>query len=65
LTGETVFSYLTRSRIRRGVFRCLVELQAALNRWVAKFNENPKPFVWTKPAETILEKLARCPAPTV
>ena len=62
---ETVFSYLTRSRIRRGVFRCLVELQVALNRWVAELNENPKPFVWTKPADTILAKLDRCPAPTV
>jgi hypothetical protein len=40
---ETVFSCLTRSRIRCGVFRCLVELQAVLDRWVAELNENPKP----------------------
>lgn len=62
---ETVFSTLTRVRIRRGVFRSLVELQAALNRWIAEINENPKPYVWTKPAENILTKLARCPAPSV
>ncbi len=62
---ETIFSKLTRQRIRRGVFHCLVDLQAALNRWIAEINDNPKPFVWTKTAATILDKLSRCPAPSV
>lgn len=62
---ETVFSTLTRQRIRRGVFHCLVDLQAALNRWIAEFNADPKPFVRTKPAGVILAKLQRCPAPSV
>ncbi len=62
---ETVFSRLTRQRIRRGVFTCLVDLQASLNRWISEGNENPRPFVWTKPAQAILQKLNRCPASSV
>lgn len=62
---ETVFSRLTRQRIRRGVFRSLVDLQAALNRWIAEINTDPKPFVWTKTANAILAKLDRCPEPSV
>ena len=62
---ENVFSKLTRQRIRLGVFHSLVDLQAGLNRWIAELNTNPKPFVWTKPADVILAKLQRCPAPSV
>ena len=58
--AENVFSRLTRQRIRRGVFHSLVDLQAALNLWIAELNTNPKPFVWTKPADVILAKLQRC-----
>jgi transposase len=57
---ETVFSSLTRSRIRRGVFQCLMALQSALNRWIDELNQNPKPFVWTKSADKILQKVDRC-----
>jgi hypothetical protein len=58
---ENLFSKMTRQRIRRGVFRSVVDLQAAINAYLAEHNANPKPFVWTKSAEAILAKLDRCP----
>ena len=62
---EGFFSVLTRRRIRRGAFQSVVDLQAAINRYIQEHNDDPKPFVWTKPADAILEKLSRCPAPSV
>ena len=62
---ETFFSKLTRQRIRRGSFHCLVDLQAAIKRYLAEHNAEPKPFVWTAPAVTILDKLHRLDAATV
>src|SRR3954470_17379730 len=54
---ETFFSAMTRRRLRRGAFHALVDLQAAINRYLAEHNANPKPFVWTATPETILAKL--------
>jgi transposase len=62
---EGFFSKITRQRIRRGVFRSIVDLQAAINRYLREHNDNPKPFMWTKPANTILAKLSRLPVPSV
>ena len=62
---EGFFSILTRRRIRRGVFRSVVDLQAAINRYINEHNDDPKPFVWTKPPDLILDKLHRLPAPSV
>jgi transposase len=56
---ETFFSALTRRRIRRGSFYSIVDLQAAINRYIAEHNDNPRPFTWTKPADQILAKLNR------
>jgi transposase len=56
---ETFFSALTRRRIRRGSFRSIVDLQAAINRYIAEHNADPKPFTWTQPAGEILAKLNR------
>jgi transposase len=50
---ETFFSALTRRRLRRGVFRSVAELQAAINRYLKEHNDDPKPFVWTKSTEAI------------
>ncbi len=61
---EGFFSALTRRRLKRGVFHSIVDLQAAINRYVAEHNQNPKPFVWTKPADTILAKIDRLPVPS-
>jgi transposase len=62
---ENFFSVLTRRRIRRGVFKSIVDLQAAINRYLDHHNVDPKPFVWTKPAKDILAKLQPTPVPSV
>lgn len=62
---ENFFSALTRRRIRRGAFKSIADLQAAINRYLDEHNANPKPFLWTKPADAILAKLRRLPVPFV
>jgi transposase len=62
---ENFFSKMTRQRLRRGIFRSVVDLQAAINAYLDQNNANPKPFVWTKSAEAILTKLDRCPVLSV
>jgi transposase len=57
---ETFFSAPTRKRIRRGSFHSPVELQAAIKRYLAEHNADPKPFAWTAPPAAILAKLAEC-----
>jgi len=54
---ETFFSSMTRRRLRRGVFHSLVDLQAAIHRYLAEHNADPKPFVWTATPEKIIDKL--------
>jgi transposase len=61
---ENFFSVLTRRRIRRGSFQSLVDLQAAIKRYLAEHNAQPKPFVWTASAASIIAKLDRLPAPS-
>jgi len=56
---EGFFAKLTKRRLKRGVFASLVELQAAINRFLAETNGDPKPFVWTAKPEHILEKVRR------
>jgi transposase/transcriptional regulator with XRE-family HTH domain len=56
---ETFFSALTRRRLKRGSFYSIVDLQAAINRYIAEHNDDPKPFTWTKTPEQILAKLNR------
>ena len=50
-----------RQRIRRGVFHSIVDLQSAINAYLAEHNAHPKPFVWTQSANAILAKLDRLP----
>jgi transposase len=59
---ERWFGEITRKRIRRGVFKSVPELIAAIEEYIRNNNENPKPFVWTKRAEDIIEKVAHCKA---
>lgn len=61
---ERFFGEITRKRIRRGVFRSVAELVAAIEEYIRLNNENPKPFVWHRKAEEILEKVAHCKAVT-
>jgi transposase len=56
---ETFFSRLTRRRLKRGVFHSIVDLQAAINRFVEVHNAEPKPFVWTADPNAILSKVTR------
>jgi hypothetical protein len=55
----------TRQRIRRGVFRSIADLQAAIKTYLAEYNASPKPFIWTKSAQAILAKLDRCAVPSI
>ena len=50
---------MTRRRLRRGVFHSIVDLQAAINRYIEEHNDDPKPCVWTKDVNGILERVAR------
>ena len=59
---ERFFAEITGKRIRRGVFKSVAELEAAIHDYLAKNNASPKPFVWTKTAKIILEKNERARA---
>jgi transposase len=61
---ESFFSAITRRRIRRGVFRSVADLQDAIAHYIRGHNRAAKRFVWTKPADAILAKLARLPEPS-
>jgi transposase len=56
---EGFFAKLTRRRLKRGVFRSVVDLQAAINRFVEETNASPKPFVWTAKPDAILAAVKR------
>jgi transposase len=55
---EGFFSRLTNQRLRRGVFRSILELHRAIDDYLTQHNADPKPFVWTKPIDTILDKVS-------
>jgi transposase len=57
---ERWFAELTNKRIRRDSFLSVGDLEAAIQEFLAAWNENPKPFVWTAAVDSILAKLARC-----
>jgi transposase len=56
---ERFFAEITQKRIRRGVFRSVAELQEAIHDYLDRHNADPKPFIWTKTAGSILEKERR------
>jgi len=56
---EGFFAKLTNRRLKRGVFRSVAELQAAIERFVAETNTDPKPFVWTANPRRILAAVKR------
>ena len=57
---ERWFGELTGKSIRRGVFISVPDLIAAIEEYLAAWNSNPKPFIWTATVESIFEKLSRC-----
>jgi transposase len=56
---ERFFAEITTKRIRRGVFRSVADLEEAIQDYLDRHNADPKPFVWTKTAEVVLDKERR------
>ncbi len=56
---EGFFAKLTRRRLKRGVFRSVVNLQGAINRFVEETNADPKPFIWTADPNRVLAAVKR------
>ena len=56
---ERFFADITGDAIRRGVFRSVAELEEAIGKYLEAHNAAPRPFVWTKTADVILEKVDR------
>jgi hypothetical protein len=56
---ERWFALLTERQLRRGVHRSTQELKTAINDFIQHHNREPKPFIWHKPADQILDSVAR------
>ena len=56
---ERFFRDITSKRLRRGVFHSVPDLVSAIEAYVAAYNVNPSPFVWTAKAADILAKVSR------
>lgn len=56
---ERWFAEITRKQIRRGTHRSTQELEQAIRDYLATYNLNPRPFVWTKTADQILDSIKR------
>jgi transposase len=56
---ERWFSELTNKKLRRSAYQSVRALNADIRAWIENWNENPQPYVWTKPAERILDSIAR------
>ena len=56
---ERFFGLITEKQIRRGVFSSVSDLEEKIMQFIEVHNENPKPFVWTKPVDEIMAKLNR------
>jgi transposase len=55
---ERWFAELTNRKLRRSANRSVTELETDVRKWINEWNTNPKPFVWTKTADEILDTLA-------
>ena len=56
---ERFFGLITDKLIRRGVHTSVAALEADIRQWIDTWNENPRPFTWTKTADEILNSLAK------
>jgi transposase len=56
---EGFFARLAKRRLKRGVFRSIVDLQAAINRFLVEHNTDPKPFIWTADPNKIIAAVKR------
>ena len=59
---ERFFAMLTDKQLRRGVFTSVPQLEQCLRDYLANYNKNPRPFVWTKAVEEIIDKVGRARA---
>jgi len=55
---ERWFAELTTKRLRRGAHRSVRDLNADIRAWIETWNDDPKPYIWTKTADQILESIA-------
>jgi transposase len=56
---ERWFGFLASQKIRLGVHKSVQALEADIRAWIRSWNDDPRPFVWKKTAEEILDSLAR------
>ncbi len=56
---EGWFSVLTSRRLKKGTFRSVDHLEEEIGMWAEHWNDDPKPFVWKKPADDIIAKVKR------
>ncbi len=56
---ERFFCTLTRKQLRRGVFCSVAQLEQCIQNYIATHNENPRPLIWTKSVDEILDKVGR------
>jgi transposase len=56
---ERWFAELTNKKLKRGTHRSVRELNTDIRNWIETWNENPRPYVWTKPADQILDSISR------
>jgi len=56
---ERWFGELTTKKLQRGTHRSVRALNADIRAWIQSWNDNPRPYVWTKPADQILDSIAR------
>ncbi len=54
---ERFFAEITTRLLRRGVHRSVTDLETDIRRWIEQWNTNPRPYVWTKTAEQILDSI--------
>ena len=56
---ERFFRDISENRLRRGVFTSVLELLTAIDEYIAHHNTHPRPFIWTKSARDMLQKVIR------
>jgi hypothetical protein len=56
---EGFFAKLSKRRLKRGVFHSVIDLQAAINRFLAEHNQQPKPFTWAAAPDKIIAAVKR------
>ncbi len=56
---EGFFAKLTRRRLKNGVFHSVIDLQAAINRFIKEHNQQPRPFVWHADPNDIIAAVRR------